>query len=237
MNRTLGEKLNSSESDKKENVTVKKIVSSLIAALLVFSSAGCAQQTAPTKKQTESSPERQEQKEDAVSSEPQDSKLDLNPKIFKKDVKNKTISKAEMKKDIQTYLNADHDITRIYEHYQQKLHSDKGLSKEDAKQLKKASQLAGDNDNNFANYINENRMPKGYDGKLHKINRYIMSSNQYLRDIDEKIDNALAASKGKRLSKQEIGDIAKGSDTMSEREQKKIKGFVEDEQIDTRAFK
>ncbi|KXA42506.1 MULTISPECIES: NDxxF motif lipoprotein [Staphylococcus] len=103
--------------------------------------------------------------------------------------------------------------------------------------LKKASELASTNDNNFAQYINENRLPKGYDGHAHKINRYITNSNQYLRDIDEKIDTAIASSKNGRVSVKEVGAIEKGNDKPNKREQKKIEKILEEENIDTRAFK
>ncbi|AVO01171.1 NDxxF motif lipoprotein [Staphylococcus simulans] len=222
---------------------MKKLITGLLFASITLILSGCASSEVKEVKQeakqepTQKAPPQQEHKKDTGSAKSEGQQVDLNPSIFDKKKKNQKLTKAELKQDIQTYLNADHDITRIYEHYQQKLHSKEGLSKRDAKHIEKASELASTNDNNFAQYINENRLPKGYDGHAHKINRYITNSNQYLRDIDEKIDTAIASSKNGRVSVKEVGAIEKGNDKPNKREQKKIEKILEEENIDTRAFK
>lgn len=221
---------------------MKKQIAGLLFASMTLAVSGCSNSEVKEVKQeakqepTQQAPTQQEQKKDTGPAKAEGEQLDLHPDIFDKKKKNQTLTKDELKKDIQTYLNADHDITRIYEHYQEKLHSKEGISKGDAKHIERASALASTNDNNFSQYINENRLPKKYDGHAHKINRYITNSNQYLRDIDEKIDAAIASSKNGRITAKDIGEIEKGNDKPSQREQKKIEKILEEEQIDTRAF-
>ena len=164
------------------------------------------------------------------------SKINLHPEIFTKKAKNKTISEAEMKRDIQQYLNADHDLTKISEHYQDAMYSEKGLSKEEANHIKQAGKLTDKNDNNFADYINQNKLPKGYDRNTHKISRYITTSNQYLRDMEEKIDTVMENSKDGKVSIKEIGDIGSDSDVVNGKQQKQIEDWLDEKGIQTRAF-
>ncbi|MHD0396673.1 NDxxF motif lipoprotein [Staphylococcus simulans] len=218
---------------------MKQFIAGVLVVVMTCVSTGCTTREVEEAKQTptQKAPTQQEHKQDTGPAQAEARPLDLNPAIFNKKKKNQRLTEDELKQAIQIYLNADHDITRIYEHYQAKLHSKTGISKSDAKHIQKASARASTNDNNFAQYINENRLPKGYDGHAHKINRYITNSNQYLRDIDEKIDTAIATSKHGRVSVQEVGEIEKESDQPTKQEQKKIKKILEEKHIETRAFK
>lgn len=222
---------------------MKKVIAGLLFVFTTLVLSGCTAsdmqeaKQADEQKSTQKVPTQQEQKRDKEPAKAESQSLELNPTIFDKKKKNQELSKAELKQDIQTYLDAYHDITRIYEHYQDKLYSKEGISKSDAKHIEHASALASKNDNNFAQHINENRLPKGYGSYAHKINRYIMNSNQYLRDIDEQIDTAMATSKNERVSVKEVGEIENADDQSNKREQKKIEKILEDENIETRAFK
>ncbi|AMY06165.1 NDxxF motif lipoprotein [Staphylococcus condimenti] len=210
---------------------MKQKLATLMACTLILSAcSGSNEETDKEKEPQKKATQKQPTEKDTA-------KINLNPEIFKKQDKNKTISEAEMKRDIQQYLNADHDLTRITENYEDKMYSDEKLTKKEASQIKHASKLTDENDNNFSNYINQNKLPKGYDKYAHKISRYIMTSNQYLKDLEEKIDTAMdRAGKGK-LTLKELEDLDIKNDAVNGKQQKVIEDWLKEKDIQTRAFK
>lgn len=218
-------------TEKRWESNMKQKLVTLMACTLILSACSGTNEEADKEK------EPQKKAAQKQPTEKDTSKINMNPEIFKKQDKNKTISETEMKRDIQQYLNADHDLKRIVENYEDKIYSDEKLSKKETSQIKHASKLTDENDNKFSNYINQNKLPKGYDKYAHKISRYIMGSNQYLKDLEEKIDTAMERAEDGKITLKELGDLNIKNDTVNGKQQKMIEDWLNEKDIQTRAFK
>lgn len=218
-------------TEKRWESNMKQKLVTLMACTLILSACSGTNEEADKEK------EPQKKAAQKQPTEKDTSKINMNPEIFKKQDKNKTISETEMKRDIQQYLNADHDLKRIVENYEDKIYSDEKLSKKETSQIKHASKLTDENDNKFSNYINQNKLPKGYDKYAHKISRYIMGSNQYLKDLEEKIDTAMERVEDGKITLKELGDLNIKNDTVNGKQQKMIEDWLNEKDIQTRAFK
>lgn len=218
-------------TEKRWESNMKQKLVTLMACTLILSACSGTNEEADKEK------EPQKKAAQKQPTEKDTSKINMNPEIFKKQDKNKTISETEMKRDIQQYLNADHDLKRIVENYEDKIYSDEKLSKKETSQIKHASKLTDENDNKFSNYINQNKLPKGYDKYAHKISRYIMGSNQYLKDLEEKIDTAMERVEDGKITLKELGDLNIKNDAVNGKQQKMIEDWLNEKDIQTRAFK
>ncbi|WP_339164043.1 NDxxF motif lipoprotein [Siminovitchia sp. FSL H7-0308] len=152
--------------------------------------------------------------------------------IFTSEKNNSVIDEEEMKQSIKIYLDSDEELNNALESFEEFIWDDQTLNKSELEKFKKINKLIKENDENFSRYISNNTLPKGYQEESERISRYITTSNEYIRELSEVLDNA---SEGK-ISEKDIGSIINKTPKVSGREQKKIEDFLDEKNIDTKAF-
>lgn len=152
--------------------------------------------------------------------------------IFDKTTTNQTIPESTIKEDIKAYLDTDRKLTDAQEPYEDKLYSEEKLSKKQQQKYDHIMDLKDQNNENFAQYIENNKMPdKKYATYTKKISNYtIAATNTEKRGLDA----SKKAQESGDLS--ELKDINKDKDVVNGREQEKIETFLKDKNIKTIAY-
>jgi len=160
----------------------------------------------------------------------------LPTSIFSSSKNNAVIDEKEMKESIKTYLNTNEDLSNISDQFEEMRDSDQQLTKAEAKKLEQLNDLVKENDRNFSTYISHNTLPEGYKKESERISRFIMGSNQILDELDQAIDDMVEHMSEGDFSETEIESIMNKNEGVNGREQKKIENFLDDKNIDTKAF-
>jgi len=160
----------------------------------------------------------------------------LPTSIFSSSKNNAVIDEKEMKESIKTYLNTNEDLSNISDQFEEMMDSDQQLTKAEAKKLEQLNDLVKENDRNFSTYISRNTLPEGYKKESKRISRFIMGSNQILDELDQAIDDMVEHISEGDFSETEIESLMNKNEGVNGREQKKIENFLDDKNIDTKAF-
>ncbi len=160
----------------------------------------------------------------------------LPTSIFSSSKNNAVIDEKEMKESIKTYLNTNEDLSNVSDQFEEMMDSDQQLTKAEAKKLEQLNDLVKENDRNFSTYISHNTLPEGYKKESERISRFIMGSNQILDELDQAIDNMVEHISEGDFSETEIESLMNKNEGVNGREQKKIENFLDDKNIDTKAF-
>ncbi|MBY0061265.1 MULTISPECIES: NDxxF motif lipoprotein [Priestia] len=163
-------------------------------------------------------------------------KIVLPTSIFSSSKNNAVIDEKEMKKSIKTYLDTSEDLSNISDQFEEIMDSDQQLTKAEAKKLEQLNDLVRENDRNFSTYISHNTLPEGYKKESERISRFITGSNQILDELDQAIDDMVERMSEGDFSETEIESIMNKNEGVNGREQKKIENFLDDKNIDTKAF-
>lgn len=160
----------------------------------------------------------------------------LPTSIFSSSKNNAVINEKEMKESIKTHLNTNEDLSNISDQFEEMMDSDQQLTKAEAKKLEQINDLVKENDRNFSTYISHNTLPEGYKKESERISRFIMGSNQILDELDQAIDDMVEHMSEGDFSETEIDSLMNKNEGVNGREQKKIENFLDDKNIDTKAF-
>jgi RNA processing factor Prp31 len=160
----------------------------------------------------------------------------LPTSIFSSSKNNAVIDEKEMKESIKTYLNTNEDLSNISDQFEEMMDSDQQLTKAEAKKLEQLNDLVKENDRNFSTYISHNTLPEGYKKESERISRFITGSNQILDELDQAIDDMVERMSEGDFSETEIESLMNKNEGVNGREQKKIENFLDDKNIDTKAF-
>ncbi|MDC0702119.1 MULTISPECIES: NDxxF motif lipoprotein [Priestia] len=160
----------------------------------------------------------------------------LPTSIFSSSKNNAVIDEKEMKESIKTYLNTNEDLSNISDQFEEMMDSDQQLTKAEAKKLEQLNDLVKENDRNFSTYISHNTLPEGYKKESERISRFIMGSNQILDELDQAIDDMVEHISKGDFSETENESLMNKNEGVNGREQKKIENFLDDKNIDTKAF-
>lgn len=163
-------------------------------------------------------------------------KIVLPTSIFSSSKNNAVIDEKEMKESIKTYLDTSEDLSNISNQFEEIMDSDQQLTKAEAKKLEQLNDLVRENDHNFSTYISHNTLPEGYKKESERISRFITGSNQILDELDQAIDDMVERMSEGDFSETEIESIMNKNEGVNGREQKKIENFLDDKNIDTKAF-
>lgn len=163
-------------------------------------------------------------------------KIVLPTSIFSSSKNNAVIDEKEMKESIKTYLDTSEDLSNISDQFEEIMDSDQQLTKAEAKKLEQLNDLVRENDRNFSTYISHNTLPEGYKKESERISRFITGSNQILDELDQAIDDMVERMSEGDFSETEIESIMNKNEGVNGREQKKIENFLDDKNIDTKAF-
>lgn len=163
-------------------------------------------------------------------------KIVLPTSIFSSSKNNAVIDEKEMKESIKTYLDTSEDLSNISDQFEEIMDSDQQLTKAEAKKLEQLNDLVRENDRNFSTYISHNTLPEGYKKESERISRFITDSNQILDELDQAIDDMVERMSEGDFSETEIESLMNKNEGVNGREQKKIENFLDDKNIDTKAF-
>jgi len=163
-------------------------------------------------------------------------KIVLPTSIFSSSKNNAVIDEKEMKESIKTYLDTSEDLSNISDQFEEIMDSDQQLTKAEAKKLEQLNDLVRENERNFSTYISHNTLPEGYKKESERISRFITDSNQILDELDQAIDDMVERMSEGDFSETEIESIMNKNEGVNGREQKKIENFLDDKNIDTKAF-
>ncbi|MCM3181395.1 NDxxF motif lipoprotein [Priestia megaterium] len=160
----------------------------------------------------------------------------LPTSIFSSAENNAVIDEKEMKESIKTYLNTNEHLSNVSDQFEEMMDSDQQLTKAEAKKLEQLNDLVKKNDHNFSTYISHNTLPEGYKKESERISRFIMGSNQILDELDQAINDMVEHMSEGDFSETEIESLMNKNEGVNGREQKKIENFLDDKNIDTKAF-
>lgn len=163
-------------------------------------------------------------------------KIVLPTSIFSSSKNNALIDEKEMKESIKTYLDTNEDLSNTGDQFEEIMESDQKLNKAQAKKFEQLKDLVKANDHNFSTYISQNTLPEGYKKDSERISRYIMGSNQILDELDQAIDDMVEHMSEGDFSETEIESLMNKNKSVNGREQIKIESFLDDKNIDTKAF-
>ncbi|RVT62636.1 NDxxF motif lipoprotein [Niallia taxi] len=99
------------------------------------------------------------------------------------------------------------------------------------KKFEKISKLPKENDENFSNFILKNTLPEGYQTETKRISKYITSSNEILYGQDQTLSNITEDLKEGIIPEINLGSIINNTETVNEREQKKMEDFLDEKDI------
>ncbi|MEH6985194.1 NDxxF motif lipoprotein [Priestia megaterium] len=160
----------------------------------------------------------------------------LPTSTFSSSKNNAVIDEKEIKESIKTYLDANEDLLNTSDQFEEMMDSDQQLTKAEAKKLEQLNDLVKENDRNFSTYISHNTLPEGYKKESERISRFITDSNQILDELDQAIDDMVERMSEGDFSETEIESLMNKNEGVNGREQKKIENFLDDKNIDTKAF-
>jgi len=160
----------------------------------------------------------------------------LPTSTFSSSKNNAVIDEKEIKESIKTYLDANKDLLNTSDQFEEMMDSDQQLTKAEAKKFEQLNDLVKENDRNFSTYISHNTLPEGYKKESERISRFITGSNQILDELDQAIDDMVERMSEGDFPETEIESLMNKNEGVNGREQKKIENFLDDKNIDTKAF-
>lgn len=157
--------------------------------------------------------------------------------VFESELTNEKLSKSEIHKSIQRYLDTNESIYKVTTKIEEKVWDEQPLTKREADQLEEGRKLLEKNDQNFSNYIENNTLPKGYQKETNRISQYFTSYNQTIKKLDQQVQKIEDKAEKGTISTKDIKDIVPDSQNVNGRQQAKIEKFLKQINVTTNAFK
>ena len=107
--------------------------------------------------------------------------------VFQTDDNNQSLTKDDVKKSIQKYLNTNESVYNVTSKIEEKVWDEQNLTNEETKQLEQARKLLDENDQNFSNYLKNNKLPSEYKKDTYRISEYFTAYNDTLSKLDNSI--------------------------------------------------
>lgn len=163
-------------------------------------------------------------------------KVEIPSKIFTSEKENSLIDEKEIKVSIKTYLDSHEDLDEANYLLQEMMDEEKELNKIELEKLTRITKLTKENDENFSKYILNNTLPEDYQKEAERISQYIKAYNEVYYELDEILNDFTNDVSEGVFPKINFGSIINKSDVVNGREQKKIEEFLNEKNIDTKAF-
>ncbi|MGN8644923.1 NDxxF motif lipoprotein [Gracilibacillus sp. HCP3S3_G5_1] len=167
---------------------------------------------------------------------PQVEDIEIPNTIFQSDKHNSSIDEEEMKSSIKKYLDTYEDLFIAFYQLEEILYVNERLNEKELETLDEINQLTKENDENFAQYIANNTLPEGYQEEVERMSNYITNINQFIKQLDEKIDSLVDNISDGDFSLENFDLLPENMDKVNGREQKKIEDFLDEKNINTKAF-
>lgn len=208
---------------------MKKFKSVIIYSSLALLLVGCGNEESSASKDNEHNQSEQQ------SNKHENAKLPTV--VFESELTNEKLSKSEIHKSIQRYLDTNESIYNVTTKIEEKVWDEQPLTKREADQLEEGRKLLEKNDQNFSNYIENNTLPKGYQKETNRISQYFTSYNQTIKNLDQQVQKIEDKAEKATISTKDIKDIVPDSQNVNGREQAKIEKFLKQINVKTNAFK
>lgn len=208
---------------------MKKFKSVIIYSSLALLLVGCGNEESSASKDNEhnQSEQKANKRENAK----------LPTVVFESDLTNEKLSKSEIHKSIQRYLDTNESIYKVTTKIEEKVWDEQPLTKREADQLEEGRKLLEKNDQNFSNYIENNTLPKGYQKETNRISQYFTTYNQTIKNLDQQVQKIEDKAEKGTISTKDIKDIVPDSQNVNGRQQAKIEKFLKQINVKTNAFK
>lgn len=208
---------------------MKKFKSVIIYSSLALLLVGCGNEESSASKDNEHNQSEQQ------SNKHENAKLPTV--VFESDLTNEKLSKSEIHKSIQRYLDTNESIYNVTTKIEEKVWDEQPLTKREADQLEEGRKLLEKNDQNFSNYIENNTLPNGYQKETNRISQYFTSYNQTIKNLDQQVQKIEDKAEKGTISTKDIKDIVPDSQNVNGRQQAKIEKFLKQINVKTNAFK
>lgn len=208
---------------------MKKFKSVIIYSSLALLLVGCGNEESSASKDNEHNQSEQQ------SNKHENAKLPTV--VFESELTNEKLSKSEIHKSIQRYLDTNESIYNVTTKIEEKVWDEQPLTKREADQLEEGRKLLEKNDQNFSNYIENNTLPKGYQKETNRISQYFTSYNQTIKNLDKQVKKIEDKAEKGTISTKDIKDIVPDSQNVNGRQQAKIEKFLKQINVKTNAFK
>lgn len=204
---------------------MNKYIIALFSIMITLTLIGCSKDS---NKETDSS-------EKLVKSK-QEEKTKLPKDVFQSDENNQSLTKDDVKKSIQKYLNTNESVYNVTSKIEEKVWDEQNLTNEETKQLEDARKLLDENDQNFSNYLKNNELPSEYKKDTYRISEYFTAYNDTLSKLDNSIQQMEKKANDGEIPIKEVKDIIPDSNKVSGKQQQKIEKFLKSIDIKTKAF-
>lgn len=204
---------------------MNKYIIALFSIMITLTLIGCSKDS---NKETDSS-------EKLVKSK-QEEKTKLPKDVFQSDENNQSLTKDDVKKSIQKYLNTNESVYNVTLKIEEKVWDEQNLTNEETKQLEDARKLLDENDQNFSNYLKNNELPSEYKKDTYRISEYFTAYNDTLSKLDNSIQQTEKKANDGEIPIKEVKDIIPDSNKVSGKQQQKIEKFLKSIDIKTKAF-
>lgn len=204
---------------------MNKYIIALFSIMITLTLIGCSKDS---NKETDSS-------EKLVKSK-QEEKTKLPKDVFQSDENNQSLTKDDVKKSIQKYLNTNESVYNVTLKIEEKVWDEQNLTNEETKQLEDARKLLDENDQNFSNYLKNNELPSEYKKDTYRISEYFTAYNDTLSKLDNSIQQMEKKANDGEIPIKEVKDIIPDSNKVSGKQQQKIEKFLKSIDIKTKAF-
>ena len=208
---------------------MKKFKSVIIYSSLALLLVGCGNEESSASKDNEHNQSEQQ------SNKHENAKLPTV--VFESELTNEKLSKSEIHKSIQLYLDTNESIYNVTTKIEEKVWDEQPLTKREADQLEEDRKLLEKNDQNFSNYIENNTLPKGYQKETNRISQHFTSYNQTIKNLDQQVQKIEDKAEKGTISTKDIKDIVPDSQNVNGRHQAKIEKFLKQINVKTNAFK
>lgn len=175
-------------------------------------------------------------RDDTKNDTPSTEEVKIPSVIFTSEKQNSVINEEEIRLSIKTYLDSHDELNSASFPFQEVIYEGKELNENELEKLAKITELTKENDENFSNYILNNTLPEDYLEEAKRISQYITVYNEVIYELGEALNNFTDdANKGK-IPKLNLGSILSKADVVNGREQRKIEEFLDEKNIETKAF-
>ncbi|OOV76475.1 NDxxF motif lipoprotein [Mammaliicoccus fleurettii] len=204
---------------------MKKITSAILFCCLIMILSGCG--NSEEKASSSTNKEKQANKKGNAK---------LPSTVFESNKTKETISKSEIHKSIQKYLDTNERVYSFTSTIEEKVWDEKPLTKKEAAQLEKGRALLKKNDQNFSVYIENNKLPEGYQKETNRVSEYFTAYNQTIEQLGNSVQEIEKETKNGSISTKEIKDIMPEKSKLNGRQQAKIEKFLKKINVKTNAF-
>lgn len=209
---------------------MNKYIITLFSIMITLTLIGCSKDS---NKETDSLEKNDSEK---VVKSKQEEKAKLPKDVFQSDENNQSLTKDDVKKSIQKYLNTNESVYNVTSKIEEKVWDEQNLTNEETQQLEDARKLLDENDQNFSNYLKNNELPSEYKKDTYRISEYFTAYNDTLSKLDNSIQQLEKKANDGEIPFKEVKDIIPDSNKVNGKQQEKIEKFLKSIDIKTKAF-